>query len=125
MKLAILIVLCTVAASEQTAPRVEVSHPTTDAEGVATEPASVCLVSGTTRQCYTAPKNVTATYEWGDGETHFSAHRFRISTYVFGHQLQNYTLQDEYITAKKYASFDQADKITVLQNEKSEILTRL
>jgi len=71
------------------------------------------------------PIIVTATYEWGDGETHFSAHRFRISTYVFGHQLQNYTLQDEYITAKKYASFDQADKITVLQNEKSEILTRL
>jgi hypothetical protein len=204
MKLALLIVLCCIAASAQTAaPRVEVSHPTIDAEGVATEPASVCLVSGTARQCYTAPKNdlpfglnpkaypvnlkqgvdgllftatasgggsgsttifallvvkrgrlenllpevkvseqsehqiwkeplisdlpiiVTATYEWGDGETHFSAHRFRISTYVFGHQLQNYTLQDEYITAKKYASFDQADKITVLQNEKSEILTRL
>jgi len=68
---------------------------------------------------------VTADYLWGDGETHFSRHRFKVSTYAFGTSASSYLLCDEYVTSKKYPSLDEADKITVLEQEKPEILARL
>jgi len=68
---------------------------------------------------------VTADYLWGDGETHFSRHRFKIRTYAFGTSASRYDLRDEYLTSKKYPSLDEADKITVLEQEKAEILARL
>jgi len=71
------------------------------------------------------PLFIVADYVWSDGESHFSRHRFRISTYVFGPTLPNYGLRDEYVTSKKYASYDDAEKITVIQYENAEILARL
>jgi hypothetical protein len=69
------------------------------------------------------PILVTADYVWQDGEAHYSEHRFRVSTYVFARQLQNYVLQDEYVTTKKY--MDTGQPLQVLEQEKQEILARL
>jgi hypothetical protein len=44
------------AAASAQSPRFEITHPSVDQEGVATEAASVCIVSGSSRQCYTPPK---------------------------------------------------------------------
>ena len=68
---------------------------------------------------------VVADYVWGDGETHFSAHYFRISSYVFNSESRHYELRDEYITGKKYPSLDEVDSITALEQEKPEVLGRL
>jgi hypothetical protein len=74
---------------------------------------------------------VTADYVWGAAESHFSAHRFKISTYDLGCfvgsdcALPSYFLRDEYITRVKYKSLDEASTINVLEQEKAEVLARL
>jgi len=68
---------------------------------------------------------VLADYVFGDGETHFSAHSFRIDSYVFSSEVRHYQLRDEYVTSKKYPSLDEVDSITVLEQEKPEVLRRL
>ncbi len=68
---------------------------------------------------------ITANYVWNHGETHFSRHRFRISSYLFEQQNGFYELRDEYITAKKYPSLDEVDRVKVLEAERSQILLRL
>jgi hypothetical protein len=69
------------------------------------------------------PLVITANYVSQDAEAHFAAHHFRISSYRFGSQLQNYVLQDEYVTAKKY--MDTGQPMRILEQERQEILTRL
>ena len=72
---------------------------------------------------------VTADYVWGRAETHFSAHRFRISTYVLepivASDVQFYSLRDEFITSKRYPSLDEVVTVAVLGHEKVEVLARL
>jgi hypothetical protein len=74
---------------------------------------------------------VTADYVWGAAEGHLSAHRFKISTYDLGSvaggdsRFQVYHLRDEYMTSQKYPSFDDVDRIAVLEQEKQEVLARL
>ena len=68
---------------------------------------------------------VTADALWGEGETHFSKHRFEVSAYAFDSETQGYYLRDRYVTRKKYPSLDEVDKVVVLEYEKPEILQRL
>jgi hypothetical protein len=68
---------------------------------------------------------VTADYVWGENESHFGRHRYRVTTYSFSKELQEYAIRDEYLTLKKYAGYDQAETITVLEPEKQEVLSRL
>jgi hypothetical protein len=71
------------------------------------------------------PIFAVADYLWSDGETHFSRHRFTISVYTYGKNVPYYQLRDQYVTAKKYPSLDEADAIVVIAHEKPEILARL
>jgi len=68
---------------------------------------------------------VTANYVWNAGETHFSRHKFQVSTYVFSFSTQGYQLRDRYVTAKKYPGLDDTDDIHVLAFEKARILLHL
>jgi len=72
-----------------------------------------------------APLLVIADYVGGEGETHFSSHRFRISTFVLSATMPYYGLRDEYLTSTKYPSLDETDKINVLSHERAEIIARL
>jgi hypothetical protein len=187
----------------QAHPTVEVTKGSVDEDGVSTGPASVCLVSKASRECYTPPKHdppyglraeasmvplregfdallfkadawaggsgilrtmsllvgrggslanllpdialtnqseyrllketaisdtalfVTADYVWGDGESHFGRHRYRVTVYSFSKESQCYTVRDEYVTLKRYAGLDQRGSISVIEPERHEILTRL
>jgi hypothetical protein len=40
----------------------------------------------------------------GDGETHFSPHRYRIATYTLNTQSGRYALRDEFTTENKYST---------------------
>lgn len=66
----------------------------------------------------------TADFVWGPEESHYVAHRYIISTYVFGlsREIDRYYLQDRYMTVHKYDLDANAD---ILAAEKQEILTRL
>jgi hypothetical protein len=72
----------------------------------------------------TAPIFVTADYVWGPEEGHHVAHRYIISTYVFGlsREVDRYYLQDQYMTVQKY---DLDAKTDILASEKQQILVRL
>jgi hypothetical protein len=72
-----------------------------------------------------APLLVVAEHILGEGEAHFSPHRFEISTYLFDLTLRRYALRDKYETGKKYPGLDDADKVSVLPYEKAEVLSRL
>ena len=65
---------------------------------------------------------VAADYVWGDGESHYGPHRFKVSVYVFGRTTPVYFLQDEYMTMKKYDTDSGED---VLRAERLEIFARL
>jgi hypothetical protein len=73
----------------------------------------------------TMPLLVVADAQWGEGETHFADHRFRISTYSLDVHQNAYRLRDEFVTHKKYASLDRSDKIAVISYERAEVVTRL
>jgi hypothetical protein len=61
----------------------------------------------------------------GEGESHFSPHRFSISAYAFNSSTGHYDLRDRFVTEKKYPSLDDIDKIDVLNHEKAEVIRRL
>ena len=63
---------------------------------------------------------VVADYQWGDGEGHYDAHRYKVSTYVYGNA-GAFRLRDEYMTRKKY----DLEMEHVLIKERDEILARL
>jgi len=68
---------------------------------------------------------LTADFVWGPDESHYSDHRYMISTYLFGLSLENhdlYSLQDRYMTVRKYRWDEKTD---ILTSEKTEILARL
>jgi hypothetical protein len=69
---------------------------------------------------------VTADYIWGPDESHFSRHRFIISSYVQRHSLDlegdYYFLQDRYMTVRSY---DLKPGTDILGLEKPETLARL
>jgi len=71
------------------------------------------------------PILTTADFVWGQVETHFSSHRYRITSYVYHKQGGRYVQLDEYITQKRYAGLDDANEIKVLEPEKATILHRL
>jgi hypothetical protein len=69
---------------------------------------------------------VVAEAIWGEdgcceGETHFSSHRFRVTSYTFDRSSRRYGVCDRYVTARKYPS----EPIAVLEPEKGKILARL
>jgi len=66
----------------------------------------------------------TANYVWGDGEAHYTQHRYRITTYTLGPKSDRYTLRDEFVTAAKYVLTD-STPIKVLEAEQQETLVRL
>ncbi len=73
-----------------------------------------------------APFLVTADYVWGPDESHFSPHRFIISSYVRRHSFDlegdYYFLQDRYMTVRSYDLDAGAD---ILGSEKPDIVARL
>jgi hypothetical protein len=60
---------------------------------------------------------VTADYIWGDGETHFSPHKFKIKIYHFSQAQKAFVLRNEYTTGRTYKSLDDADEIDVITPE--------
>jgi hypothetical protein len=68
---------------------------------------------------------VTADFVWGEGETHFSQHHYRITSYVYGKQAGRYVQRDQYVTERKYSGLDNEDEIKVLAPEKANIIRRL
>lgn len=72
------------------------------------------------------PIFVTANYVWGRDEPHSGPHRYIISAYLFAPsgfgEGGNYDLQDSYMTVREY---DQEVGPSVLDTERTEILTRL
>lgn len=68
---------------------------------------------------------VTADFEYGPGEAHYSPHRYIISSYLYLPSSltdqESYYLQDRYMTLKKF-DYDKGD---ILAAEKPEILARL
>ncbi len=69
------------------------------------------------------PVFVRADYLWGDGETHFEAHRFRVDAWIFDPATQRYRRAMTYDTTRRYDRGDGDDK--VLKVERDEILRRL
>lgn len=67
---------------------------------------------------------VAADAQWGDGETHFSTHKFHIQVYQF-------TARDglkktlNYITQSKYPGLDEVEEVDVISHETDEIMRRL
>jgi hypothetical protein len=60
---------------------------------------------------------VTADFIWGDDETHFARHRYKLEIYKFDPHRKTYALYKEYETKTKYASLDETDKINVITPE--------
>jgi len=72
-----------------------------------------------------APIFLTADFVWGPNESHYVAHRYIISAYVWRSDSvvdsPSYYLEDQYMTVRKY-DYEKAD---ILTSEKQEILARL
>ena len=66
---------------------------------------------------------VTADYIWGENETHFSPHRFKIKIYVFNEDDKSFLLKAEYTTKLKYKSLDDVDKkqMNIIRHELKQI----
>ena len=64
---------------------------------------------------------VTADYIWGENETHFSPHRYKINIYFFNDGKKSYNLRKEYITKSKYKSLDDVERINVIMPELNKI----
>lgn len=73
-----------------------------------------------------APIFLVADFKWGPFESHYSPHRYIVSSYVLGPvelgDLPECFLEDEFMTVRKYDLEDGAD---ILASEKEEILARL
>jgi hypothetical protein len=71
---------------------------------------------------------VTADFVWGPGESHYSPHRYIVSSYILKHEAMLdgsfYYLEDRYMTANGYDS-DAKGELHVLATEKQEIVGRL
>jgi hypothetical protein len=72
------------------------------------------------------PVFLTAEFVWGPNESHYSEHRYIISSYLRTHERQfdrnSYYLADQFMTAKKYNPDAKPD---ILGSEKNQILSRL
>jgi len=75
-----------------------------------------------------SPIFLTATFVWGPDESHFSPHRYLVSSYVLKHPKElggvSYYLEDQYMTTRTY-NLDTAPPPDILAAEKPEILARL
>ena len=71
------------------------------------------------------PVLVTADFVRSEGETHFSPHRYRITSFVYDRQGGRYVQRDQYVTEKKHPGLDDVDNIDVLAPEKTSIVRRL
>lgn len=67
---------------------------------------------------------ITADARWGEGESHFSPHRFDITVYRYAPG-SGYAKAFSYLTDKKYPSLDDTDTIDVISYELPEIKKRL
>jgi hypothetical protein len=71
------------------------------------------------------PILVTADFDWAEGETHFSEHRYVVKAYKFDPEKDRYLEALSYKTSKKYPGLDDVDRINVLNAERTQILRRL
>lgn len=69
------------------------------------------------------PLLITADARWGKDETHFSPHLFDITVYRYARD-SGYVKVFSYLTAKKYPSLNDTDKIDVISHEMPEIKKR-
>lgn len=66
---------------------------------------------------------ITADAHWREGETHFSPHQFTITGYNYARSA-GYEKSFSYLTANTYPSFDDTNKIDVIDHEMPEIKKR-
>ena len=71
------------------------------------------------------PVVITADFIWAEGETHFAAHRYTVSAYLFDESSGKYTRQLKYVTSRKYPGIDNADAVNALRPERNTILQKL
>jgi hypothetical protein len=69
------------------------------------------------------PVFVTADFNWESDETHFGMHRYTVSTYLYNGE--RYIRANQYLTSKKYPGLDDADRVNVLENQRTHILNQL
>lgn len=67
---------------------------------------------------------ITADARWGKDETHFSPHQFDITVYRYVPD-SGYSKAFSYLSAKKYPSLDDTNKIDVISHEMPEIKKRM
>lgn len=70
------------------------------------------------------PILVRADFLWGEGETHFGAHFYKVAAWRFDPAVDRYIQGFEYQTSRKYGGGD-APPIRVLEPERGEITRRL
>jgi len=73
----------------------------------------------------TMPVFATADYNWGKDESHFSAHFFTVSAYVFDANAHEYTQRLKFVTSRKYPSLDEQESVQVLESERATIIAKL
>jgi hypothetical protein len=71
------------------------------------------------------PILVTADFDWAEGETHFSEHRYVVKAYKFDPEKDRYLEALSYETSKKYPGLDEVDRVDVLNAERAQILKRI
>jgi hypothetical protein len=79
------------------------------------------------REVSPLPIILTADFLWNfeDGETHFSGHRYQIDVYTFDQASERYTHKLSYQTTRKYPGLDEAESIRVIEPERQTILAKL
>jgi len=65
---------------------------------------------------------IKADYIFGDDETHFSPHRYRIKIYRYSKKTNSFKFVNKYETKVKYKSLNDVDEISVIKYEKKKIL---
>jgi hypothetical protein len=70
------------------------------------------------------PVLVHADFIWGQGETHFSSHLYKVEAWEFDAVADHYARAFEYKTSRKYSGGDDSP-IRVLEPERAEIIKRL
>jgi hypothetical protein len=70
------------------------------------------------------PILVRADFLWGEGETHFESHFYKVSAWRYDPEVERYIQAFEYKTSRKYGGGDETP-IRVLEPERGEITRRL
>jgi hypothetical protein len=66
-----------------------------------------------------------ADFIWAEGETHFSSHRYQITSYEYCAPASKYVVGDRFITKSKFPGLDDVEHLNVIRPEMAEIQGRL